>query len=99
MIYIIENFASLEDIFADSLFDDLVESIRPQKVERLDPDIEKFQEIIDWIEEHGEEPRQSRVMKERKLYSRLKGVRANSEVWDKYKAYDKFNLLGGDRHE
>ncbi|CQR25844.1 hypothetical protein BN1356_02191 [Streptococcus varani] len=95
----IENFATLEDIFADSLFDGLVESIRPKEVKKLDPDIERFQEIIEWIEQNGEEPRQSRVMKERKLYSRLKGLRANSETWDKYRAYDKFNLLGGVSHE
>lgn len=95
----IENFATLEDIFADSMFDELVESIRPKKVERLDHDIEKFQEIIEWVEQNGREPRQSRLPQERKLYTRLKELRAKSEVWDKYKAYDKFNLLRGDSHE
>ena len=40
----IENFATLEDIFADSSFDELVKEIHPKKIDRLDPDIEKFQE-------------------------------------------------------
>ena len=60
----IENFATLEDIFDDSSFDELVEGIRPKKIERLDPNIEKFQEIINWIDENGKEPTQSRNMKE-----------------------------------
>lgn len=94
----IENFATLEDVFKDELFDELVESIKPKKVVRVDPEIEKFQEIIDWVKEHGIEPTQSRVMKERKLYSRLKGIRNNPEQWEKYKPYDKFNLLGGEEH-
>lgn len=94
----IENFATLKDVFKDELFDELVESIKPKKEVRVDPEIEKFQEIIDWVKEHGIEPTQSRVMKERKLYSRLKGIRNNPEQWEKYKPYDKFNLLGGEEH-
>ena len=45
----IENFATLEDIFADSSFDELVKEIHPKKIDRLDPDIEKFQEIVEWV--------------------------------------------------
>ncbi len=89
----IENFATLEDIFDDSSFDELVEGIRPKKIERLDPDIEKFQEIINWIDENGKEPTQSRNMKERKLYARLKGIRNRPEEWQKYLEYDRFSLL------
>lgn len=92
----IENFATLEDIFKDDLFDLLVEDIKPKKNIVIDGEIEKFQEIIDWMKEHGTEPTQSKVMKERKLYSRLKRIRNNPDKWMKYKEYDIFNLLGGE---
>lgn len=89
----IENFATLEDIFADSSFDELVKEIHPKKIDRLDPDIEKFQEIVEWVRENGKEPTKSRNMTERKLYSRLKGIRNKPEDWTKYLNYDVFGLL------
>lgn len=49
----IENFATLDDIFADEAFESLVAGIRVVKVEKLHPEIEKFMEIIHWVKEHG----------------------------------------------
>ena len=92
----IENFATLEDVFADDLFDVLVEDIKPKKSIIIDGEIERFQEIIDWMKEHGREPTKSKVMKERKLYSRLKGIRNNPDKWGKCKEYDIYNLLDGE---
>ncbi|MEW4354252.1 GIY-YIG nuclease family protein [Streptococcus pneumoniae] len=95
------DFKSLEDIFQDEEFDKLVESAKPKKIERVDPDIEKFQEIIHWIKEHGDEPQKSRDLKERKLASRLKGLRdRTAEDLKKYFPYDKeYHLLGANRAE
>ena len=92
----IENFATLEYVFKDDLFDVLVEDIKPKENIIIDGEIEKFQEIIDWMKKYGTEPTQSKVMKERKLYSRLKGIRNNPDKWAKYKEYDIYNLLGGE---
>ena len=89
----IENFATLEDIFADSSFDELVKEIHPKKIDRLDPDIEKFQEIVEWVRENGNQPTKARNITERKLYSRLKGIRNKPEDWTKYLNYDVFGLL------
>lgn len=92
----IENFATLEEIFEDELFDELVAGIMNNRVVSVDGDMEKFQEIIEWVKIHGAEPSQSRNIKERKLYSRLKGIRNNPEKWEIYKPYDVLDLLGGD---
>ncbi|WP_127058639.1 hypothetical protein [Veillonella ratti] len=91
----IENFATLEDVFADDIFDKLVAEIKPKRNIPLDPEIEKFQEIVNWIKENGREPKLSRNLIERKLYSRLKGIRNKPSQWEKYKGYDILNLLGG----
>lgn len=89
-----DNFKSLEDIFADDIFDDLIKDAIPNKIERVDPDIEKFLEIVGWAKQHdGKEPQKSRDMKERSLASRLKGIRGKPEKVAKLKAYDEFNWL------
>lgn len=95
----IENFATLDDVFADSLFDELVKGIQPKEVVFVDPEIERFKEIIEWVKENGREPMKSQVVKERKLYSRLKGIRGDSCQIEKYKSYDVLNLLGSNQNE
>ncbi|HEM4567976.1 TPA: hypothetical protein U1Z40_001221 [Streptococcus suis] len=94
----IENFATLEDIFADEAFESLVAVIRVAKVERLHPEIEKFMEIIHWVKEHGREPQRSTQIKERQLFSRLRAIRADEGRRAQVSAYDELNLLG-DRHD
>ncbi|HFU3810451.1 TPA: hypothetical protein ACGO0K_000385 [Streptococcus suis] len=90
----IENFATLDDIFADEAFDSLVEGIRVVKVEKLHPEIEKFMEIIYWVKEHGREPQRSTQIKERQLYSRLKAIRSDEDRKALVIAYDELDLLG-----
>lgn len=89
-----ENFASFDEIFADDMFDILVEGIRPKKIERVDPEMEKFQEILNWVSEKGREPQKTTNMTERKLWSRLKGIRANDEKISKLSFMDTLGLLG-----
>ncbi|HFR3702975.1 TPA: hypothetical protein ACHVE0_001987 [Streptococcus suis] len=94
----IENFATLEDIFADEAFESLVAGIRVVKVERLHPEIEKFMEICQWVKIHGREPQRSTQIKERQLFSRLKAIRADEGRRAQVIAYDELDLLG-DRHD
>ncbi|HEM6153718.1 TPA: hypothetical protein U2C19_000274 [Streptococcus suis] len=94
----IENFATLDDIFADEAFESLVAGIRVLKVEKLHPEIEKFMEIIHWVKEHGREPQRSTQIKERQLFSRLKAIRADEERRALVSTYDELNLLG-DRND
>lgn len=85
---------NLDDIFSDPIFDELIAETPKKEVERIDPEFEKFQEIIDWIKNHdGKEPEKSRDMTERKLYSRLKGYRDRPEMNKKLAIIDELNLL------
>ncbi|QWH41035.1 GIY-YIG nuclease family protein [Bacillus mycoides] len=85
---------NLDDIFSDPIFDELIAETPKKQVERIDPEFEKFQEIIEWIKNHdGKEPEKSRDMTERKLFSRLKGYRDKPEMIKKLAEIDELNLL------
>ncbi|MER2040323.1 GIY-YIG nuclease family protein [Desemzia incerta] len=85
---------NLDDIFLDPNFDELVVEIPKKQVKRIDPEFEKFQEIIEWIKKHnGKEPEKSHDMTERKLFSRLKGYRCKPEMINKLAEMDELNLL------
>jgi hypothetical protein len=85
---------NLDDIFSDPIFEELIAESPRKEVKRIDPEFEKFQEIIDWIKIHdGKEPEKSRDMTERKLYSRLKGYRDKPEMIKKLAEMDELNLL------
>lgn len=85
---------SLEDIFADP---DAATLLAPDKkpVINHDPDVEGFKEIIDWIKQHeGKEPQKTMDLTERKMFSRLKGIRNTPDRCQKLKEYDELHLLG-----
>lgn len=85
---------SLEDIFADP---DAATLLAPDKkpVINHDPDVEGFKEIIDWVKQHGgKEPQKTMDLTERKMFSRLKGIRNNPDRCQKLKEYDELHLLG-----
>ncbi|APP02336.1 GIY-YIG nuclease family protein [Lactobacillus delbrueckii] len=85
---------SLDDIFSDP---DAATLLAPDKKPAIsyDPEVEGFKEITDWVKQHdGNEPQKTRDLTERKMFSRLKGIRDNPERCQKLKAYDELNLLG-----
>ena len=85
---------NLDDIFSDPIFDELIAETPKKQVRRIDPEFEKFQEIIEWIKNHdGKEPEKSRDMTERKLFSRLKGYRDKPEMIKKLAEIDELNLF------
>jgi len=55
--------------------------------------IASFEEINDFVREHNSEPIQSRDIKERKLYSRLKSLRESPEKAAALAEFDSFGLL------
>ncbi|MCI5144320.1 MAG: GIY-YIG nuclease family protein [Candidatus Electrothrix sp. AR3] len=55
--------------------------------------IAAFAEINAFLREHGREPTTDRDISERRLYSRLKGLRENPEVAEVLADYDEFALL------
>ncbi len=87
---------SLDDIFNDPAADELL--VKPKKVQvTYDPEVEKFKEIENWVKEHnGKEPEKTTDISrlgERKLASRLKGIREDPERIYLLKPYDKLGLL------
>ena len=62
-----------------------------------DPEVEKFKEIENWVKKHnGKEPEKTTDLSrlgERKLASRLKGIREAPERIELLKPYDKLGLL------
>ncbi|MBU0485080.1 MAG: GIY-YIG nuclease family protein [Proteobacteria bacterium] len=55
--------------------------------------VASFAEISAFMKEHGREPAKSRDIKERRLYSRLQGLRENPESAQPLVEYDTFGLL------
>lgn len=86
---------TLEEIFADPFFEEVVAHVRPVKPERLDPEVDKFLSILDWVRENGREPSQSGNLAEKMLYSRLKGIRGDENRRQICLPYDELGLLGG----
>ena len=87
---------SLNDIFNDPAADELL--IKPKKKQvTYDPEVEKFKEIENWVKKHnGKEPEKTTDLSrlgERKLASRLKGIREDPERIELLKPYDKLVLL------
>jgi len=85
----------LENILEDDPLGVL--DIKPKRANAITADerlIESFKEINDYMEQHGKELSASRNIQERRLYSRLKGLRENPEKALALKGYDSFNLLG-----
>lgn len=93
----VDNFLSLEEIFDDPVFQQMFSELKPQKVERLDPEVEKFQDLLNWVREHGREPQltpgnMAEVLKHRYL----KGIRQDDNRRAKFLPYDELGLLGGE---
>lgn len=94
------KYKSLDDIFSDEEFIDLLDSVEKKIKRYLDPEIEQFKEINDFYRENGREPLQVKHLgKERTLYNRLKGIRASEERMKKLKPFDEFNLLNIDNEK
>ena len=56
--------------------------------------VASFSEITEFFRVHGREPEKSPDIQERRLYSRLKGLRESPQRAFAIKEYDEFNLLG-----
>lgn len=88
-------FDSLEAIFEDELFEELVSSLQVRTSVSMDPEVIKFQELLDWIEREGREPEKTRNLTERQLFSRLSGIRKQPDKQAKFSPYDRLGILGG----
>ena len=72
-------------------------TVKPENSSAMNADdrlVASFEEINAFMREQGREPAGSRDIKERKLYSRLEGLRNNPENVATLREYDVFELLG-----
>lgn len=91
---------SLDSIFEDDSFDELTKHDKQVKQEKLDPDVEKFQEILEFIEENKREPQKTDDWSnERALWARLRGFRDKKEKQEKVKKYDYMGILDKENEE
>ena len=85
---------SLDSIFEDDAFDYLTKQVEKKKVVKQEPEVTKFQEIIDFVNENGREPEKTAEWSsERALWARLSGFRGKPERAEKVKKYDTLGLL------
>ena len=92
---------SLDDIFNDPDFEDLVKDVEIKKsVVSLNPDVIKFEELNNWVKENGGEPTISRSnITERKLAKWLEALRKDFKRMESLQEYDYLNLLKSDPSE
>jgi len=84
----------LSEIFANDPFGLL--DVKAKSAVRTSDDrlVDSFEEINDFIDKHGCEPQRSLTdVQEGQLYSRLKGIRENSQKIEALKSYDRHQLL------
>lgn len=82
------------EVFSDPMYSQLVAEVIKEKNEVYDLEIEKFNEITNWIKKNnGKEPKKSIDLTERKLYARLKGYRERPELKKKFEEIDNLGLL------
>lgn len=91
-----DNFDSLEAVFADPVFQEMFGDLKPVKVTSLDPEVEKFQDFLAWVREMGREPLATGSLKENLWYRYLKGLLADESRRLRCLPYDELGLLGGD---
>lgn len=58
--------------------------------------IESFEEINHYVDTHGHPPERSREIQERRLYSRLQGLRGDPEKVELLLDFDRFGLLSSE---
>ncbi|HIP02652.1 MAG TPA: GIY-YIG nuclease family protein, partial [Campylobacterales bacterium] len=84
----------LDEIFANDPFGML--DVKAKTSVRTSDDrlVSSFEEINEFIDKHEREPQKNMSdMQEMQLFSRLKGIKENSEKIEQLKSYDRHNLL------
>lgn len=87
-----KQYRNLDDIFSDPELDEILKPLEKKaKPKSVDPDVRAFEEVQDWVKEHGRKPENTRTdLTERRMFHRLKGMQ---KKYDKLHDYDKVGLL------
>ncbi|OXC09268.1 hypothetical protein AYP76_00210 [Ligilactobacillus agilis] len=87
-----KSYRTLDDILNDPDLDELLKPLQKKvKPVAVDPDVQAFQEVEDWVKANGRKPKNTRTdLKERSMYHKLKGM---LKKYDKLHSYDTLGLL------
>ena len=87
-----KSYRTLDDILNDPDLDELLKPLQKKvKPVAVDPDVQAFQEVEDWVKANGRKPQNTRTdLKERSMYHKLKGM---LKKYDKLHTYDTLGLL------
>jgi len=84
---------SLEDIFADDAFNLLEVKPEMRRITEEERLLQSFQDINDFVSEHGRAPERENGFKERMLAARLQGFVEDPSKISTLSAFDEFGLL------
>lgn len=86
-------YRSFEDIFADDAFNLLEVKPEMRRITEEERLLQSFQDINDFVSEHGRSPERENGFKERMLAARLQGFVEDPEKISALSAFDEFGLL------
>lgn len=94
------RYHSINEIMGSPLFNEITALPKKAPKVQYDREIERFLEIVDFVKEHGHEPQKNPTdLAERKLASRLTGIRKDPERIEYLKCYDEIGLLEKKQNE
>ncbi|MGJ1406336.1 GIY-YIG nuclease family protein [Sphingobacterium siyangense] len=86
-------YLSFDDIFADDEFNLLEVKPTVRRITEEERLVQSFQEVIDFVEEHGRIPERGNGFKERMLAARLKGLMEDRSKFSVLSAFDSLGIL------
>ena len=81
----------LQEVLQNPVFAD----VKPQQHRATSSDrlVKSFQEVLDFVEKNNRLPQNNSSFEEKKLYTRLDGIKKDKTKYDKCKPYDTLNIL------
>ena len=81
----------LQEVLQNPVFAD----VKPQQHRATSSDrlVKSFQEVLDFVEKNNRLPQGDGPFEEKKLYTRLDGIKSDKAKYDKCKPYDELNIL------
>lgn len=94
------RYHSINQIMESTLFYEITTPPKQTQKMQLDPEVEKFLEVIDFVKKNGREPQKVPTnLTERSLASRLIGIRKDIERMNYLRKYDDIGLLDESQKE
>lgn len=88
--------AKFDDWLLEVLQNPVFADVKPTQHRATSSDrlVKSFQEVLDFVEQNGRLPRSNGAFEEKKLYTRLDGIKRDKAKFDKCKPYDTMDVLG-----